>query len=173
MPDISEILKRAKRRQKSVFLCLAGDLVAELESLERQLADAGSDTWRPDSLASEDPRTVLAKKVGAARGKVRKSYTEFKFQSLGDRAFSDLIAAHPPQEKGQAWDPATFPKALVSASSIDPVMSPEQVAELFEILNDGQRSELCHGAYDVNAEAPGIPFSLSASGILDSLTAGK
>ena len=173
MPDITEILKRATRRQKSVFLCLAGDLVAELERAERQLAEAGGDAWQPDSLAAEDPRVALAKKVAAARDKVRKSYTEFKFQSLGDKEFSDLVAAHPSQEKGQAWDPATFPKALVSACSVDPVMTPDQVTELFEILNDGQRAELCHGAYDVNAEAPGIPFSLGASGILDSLIAGK
>ncbi|MBB4985037.1 hypothetical protein [Streptomyces nymphaeiformis] len=172
MPDISEILKKAKRRQKSVHLCLAGDLVAELEELERQLSEAG-DAWSPDSLAATDPRVALAKKVAAARDKVRKSYTEFRFQSLGDKGWSDLLAEHPGKEQGHAWDPDTFPKALIAASAVDPEMLPEQVSELFEILNEGQREQLFQCAFDVNREAPGIPFSLSASGILEALTAGK
>jgi hypothetical protein len=173
MPDISEILKKAKRRQKSVHLCLAGDLVADLEGLERQLADVGGDAWSPDSLADEDPRTALAKKVAAARDKVRKSYTEFKFQALGDKEWSDLLAAHPPKDKNQSWDIETFPKALIAACAIDPVMLSDQVVELFQILNAGQREELFQGAFDVNTEAPGVPFSLSASGILEALTAAR
>jgi len=159
MPDISEILKKAKRREKSVFLCLAGDAVAELEGLEKQLAKLG-DAWQPDSLAASDPRIKLAKQVAAAR-------------ALGDREWSDLHAAHPAKEKGQAWDPETFAPALISACSVDPVMTVEQVRELFELLNAGQRDVLWQGAYDANVEATGIPFSLNASGILDSLTAGK
>ncbi|MFE6785200.1 hypothetical protein ACFVFF_23375 [Streptomyces sp. NPDC057680] len=172
MPDISEILKKAKRRQKSVHLCLAGDLVAEMEKLERQLSEAG-DAWSPDSLAAADPRAELVKKVAAARDKVRASYTEFRFQSLGDKGWSDLLAEHPGKEQGHLWDPETFPKALIAASAVDPEMLPEQVAELFEVLNEGQRTQLFQCAYDVNNEAPGIPFSLSASGILEALTAGK
>ena len=172
MPDISEILKKAKRRQKSVHLCLAGDLVADLEALERQLAEAG-DAWSPDSLAAADPRVALAKKVAAARDKVRKSYVEFRLQALGDKEWSDLLAAHPGKEKGHGWDPETFPKALIAACAVDPVMLPDQVSELFEVLNEGQRAELFQCAYDVNSEAPGVPFSLSDSGILAALTAGK
>lgn len=172
MPDISEILKRAKRRQKSVSLCLAGDAVAELEGLEQQLAKLG-DAWQPDSLAATDPRAKLAKQVHAARERVRASETEFRFQALGDREWSDLHAAHPSKEKGQAWDPETFPHALIAACSVDPVMTAEQVIELFELLNAGQRDALFQCAYDANVEATGIPFSLSASGILDSLIAAK
>jgi hypothetical protein len=172
MPDISEILKKAKRREKSVFLCLAGDAVAELEGLEKQLAKLG-DAWQPDSLAASDPRIKLAKQVAAAREHVRASETEFRFRALGDREWSDLHAAHPAKEKGQAWDPETFAPALISACSVDPVMTVEQVRELFELLNAGQRDVLWQGAYDANVEATGIPFSLNASGILDSLTAGK
>ncbi|MFJ3201020.1 hypothetical protein [Streptomyces sp. NPDC086989] len=172
MPDISEILKKARRRQKSVFLCLAGDELAELERLEKELAGLG-DAWAPGSLAETDPRKKLAEKVAAAREAVRASETEFRFEALGDRAWSDLIAAHPPKEKGNAFDPETFAPALIAACAIDPVMSVDQVKELFDVLNHAQRDVLWQGAFDVNTEATGIPFSLTASGILDSLTAGK
>ncbi|MFD4912857.1 hypothetical protein ACFWNR_06495 [Streptomyces virginiae] len=172
MPDISEILKRAKRRQKSVFLCLAGDALAELDQLEKALAALGN-AWQPDSLAAQDPRAELAKQVSAARDKVRASETEFRFEALGNKAWSDLHAEHPSSVKGQAWDPETFPPALIAACAVDPVMTVEQVRELFEVLNAGQCDQLFQGAYDANTEATGIPFSLNTSGILDSLIAAK
>lgn len=172
MPDISDILKRAKPREKSVFLNLAGDEVAEVERLERQMAEL-SDTWQPDSLAGGNPHAKLAKQIKAARDRMAKAEVEFRLRALGDKAWSDLIAAHPSKNKGEAWDPETFPKALVATCCVDPVMTVDQAEELFEVLNEGQRAELCQGAYDVNAEATSIPFSVSASGILNSLTAGK
>jgi hypothetical protein len=172
MADIAQILKAAKKRQKSVFLCLAGDKVAELARLEHQLAGLGK-AWEPTSLAETDPRTQLAKKVASARKAVRAEETEFVFQALGDKEWSDLLAAHPSDNKDQLWDPETFGPALISACALDPVMTDEQVRELFEVLNAAQRDELWRGAYDVNVEAPSIPFSLTESGILEALTAAK
>jgi hypothetical protein len=172
MPDITDILKKAKRRQKSVFLALAGDKLAELERLEKELAALG-DAWAPGSIAETDPRKKLAEKVSAVRQAVRDSETEFKFEALGDKAWSDLVAAHPPKEKGHAFDPETFAPALIAACAIDPVMTPDQVKELFDVFNHAQRDALWQGAFDVNTEATGIPFSLTASGILASLTGEK
>ncbi|MEV5138425.1 hypothetical protein AB0K71_05705 [Streptomyces syringium] len=172
MPDISEILKRAKPRERSVFLCLAGDEAAEVERLERQLAEL-SDTWAPASLGATNPGEKLAKQIKAARERMRKGEVEFKLRALGDKTWSDLVAAHPSKNKNEAWDPQTFPKALLSQCCVDPVMTADQVTELFEVLNEGQRNELMQAAYDVNAEATSVPFSVSASAILSSLTAGK
>lgn len=171
MPDITEILKRARPRERSVTLCLAGDEAAEVERLERQLAEL-SDTWQPDSLGAKDPSEALAKRIKAARDRMRKSEAEFRFRALGEKTWSDLLAAHP-GGKGQSFDPDTFPKALISAAAIEPAMTPDQVTELFEVLNEGQRQDLWQAAFEVNTEATSIPFSVSASGIFNSLSDGK
>lgn len=171
MPDFSEILKRARPREKSVSICLAGDELAEVERLERELASVGE--WRSESLAAKNPAEALTKRISAARARMKKAEVEFKFRALGDKAWSDLVVAHPSKNKHEAWDPETFPKALLAVCCVDPVMTPDQVGELFEVLNEGQRGELVQAAYDTNAEATSIPFSLSGSGILNSLTAGK
>lgn len=172
MADIADILKKAKRREKSVYLCLAGEEIAELDRLERKLAAMGK-AWEPGSLADADPRDKLAKQVSGLRKKIRESETEFRFRALGDREWSDLLAAHPSPDADKMWDPETFGPALIAACAVDPVMTAEQVKELFEVLNGAQRDELWRGAYEVNVEAPGIPFSLADSGILDSLIGGK
>jgi hypothetical protein len=66
VPDINDILKRARPREAPVVLYLAGDKAAELERLERQLADLGT-SWQPGSLAETDPRTALAEQIATAR----------------------------------------------------------------------------------------------------------
>lgn len=177
MPNIEDILKRAKPREKSVWICVAGDLLSEVDRLERELREVG-EGWSPDSLASSDPREKIAKRIKTVREAMKKAEVEFKFRAIGDRAWSDLVAAHPPKKQGaggqtMAWDPETFPRALVSASAVDPVMTPEQLDALFELLNEGQRTEMFECAYAVNTEATSIPFSVTASGILSSLTDGK
>ncbi|MEO3978769.1 hypothetical protein [Streptomyces sp. CAU 1734] len=172
MPDISEILKKAKAREKSVFICLAGDLLAEADRLEKQLQET-TEEFRADSLASANPAEKLSRELKAVREKMRKAEVEFRFRALGARAYSDLLAAHPGKEPGEGFDPDTFPQALVSACAVDPVMTPEQAGELFEVLNEGQRNTLMQGAYDVNNETASLPFSVTASGILGSLTGGK
>jgi hypothetical protein len=172
MPDISEILKRAKARESVVSLCLAGDEVAEVERLERKLGELSSD-WAPSSMADSNPAEKIAKQIKAARDRMRKSEVEFRLRSLGAKAWSDLVAAHPSKNKNEAWDPNTFPQALLAACCVDPEMKPADVDALFEVLNEGQRNEILQAAYDVNAEATSIPFSVSASGILASLTGEK
>lgn len=172
MPDINEILKRAKPREKTVPICLAGDELAEIERLEQELANLPA-SWRADSLAAKDPGEAIRKKIETVKARMRKAEVPFRLRALGDKAWSDLVAAHPSKNKHEAWDPETFPKALLAVCCVDPVMTADQVGELFEVLNMGQREELCQAAYDVNAEATSIPFSLSASGILNSLTDGK
>ena len=168
--DIEAILKQAKPRETTVPIYMAGDLVAEIERLERQLAEVGAAQWQADSLASTNPTTAIAQKIEAARKKLKASEVEFRFRALPDDQWSDLLAAHPPKDpEKQLFDPDSFPRALIAACALDPVMTPEQVDRLFAVLNQGQRNSLFDGAYQVNVEGTSVPFSVSASGILAAL----
>lgn len=179
MADIEAWLKKAKPRETTVPICLAGDVVAEAERLERQLADAGGGTWTADSLAATNPAAALVERIEAARKKIKASEVEFRFRALPDwsddpavTTWSDLLAKHP-GGPDQLFDPETFPRALVAACAIDPVMSADQVNRLFAVLNEGQREALFNGAYSVNKEGTTVPFSLNASAILAGLGDAK
>lgn len=174
MADIEALLKKAKARETTVPVYLAGDLVAEIERLERQLAEAGSAQWRADSLADTNPTRAIAEKIEAARKRLKASEVEFRFRALPDAQWSDLLAAHPPKDpERETFNTDTFPRALIAACAIDPVMNPEQVDRLFGVLNQGQRNDLFNGAFQVNTEGTNLPFSVSASAILGALGDGK
>jgi hypothetical protein len=172
MPDISDILNRAKPRETTLPIYLDGSAASEVEQLERQLAGL-ADTWAPDSLAATDPSKDLAQQIQAARTRMQESAVEFRLRALGDKVWSDLLAAHPAKNADELWDPTTFPKALVAACCLDPVMTESEVGQLYEVLNEGQRGELFRAAYSVNTEATSIPFSVSASAILAALGDAK
>ncbi|MGW7359473.1 hypothetical protein ACWGI0_23275 [Streptomyces sp. NPDC054802] len=171
MPDIKDVLKKVRPRELTVPVCLAGDLAAEVERLEAKLSSLSE--WRPDSIADQNPGIEIAEKIASARREMQESEVEFTFRALGAEAWSDLVAMHPGKTDEEAWDVDTLQPALVAASCVDPVMTREQLDELFEGLNLGQRQQLLDAAWQVNGEATSVPFSLHASAILASHTDGK
>lgn len=160
MPDISELLGGAKPREGGVPICLAGDLVGELERLHDELARVG-EKWAPESMADADPRLELVQRIEAVREDMRAASVTFRLRALGHRAFSNLVVAHPaPQsDSGVAYDAATFLPALVAACCIEPVMTVEQVGQLLDVVNDGQARELYAAALAINEEPSPLPFS--------------
>ena len=171
MPDIKDILARAKPREHSVRVCVAGDLAAEYDRLQAELAQVA--TWQPQSMAEENPASDIAERMSALQEEMKGAEVEFVFRALGRKAWSDLVAQHPGKTSEDPWDDETLGPALVAACAIDPVMTDGDVEELFETLNVGQRQQLIEGAWQVNGEATAVPFSLHASAILASRTDGK
>jgi hypothetical protein len=171
MPNIKEVLAKAKPREHTVRICVAGDVAAEYDRLEAELTSTAQ--WQPQSMAEANPSTALAERMVALQEQMREAEVEFTFRALGKLAWSDLVAQHPSSIEGELVDADSLAPALVAACAVDPEMTPEDVDELFETLNHGQRQKLTEAAWHVNGEATNVPFSLHASAILASLTAEK
>jgi hypothetical protein len=168
MASIEDILKQAKPRERTVKVCIAGDIAGELETLQDELARVSSD-WEPSDLAEVHPGRELAERMKALREQARAAEVPFTLRYVGDKAYSDLLAAHPADNDNEAFNSATFPRALIAASCTDPVMTEEQAAELFEKLNQGEIKKLFDAAWDVHNAADVVPFSLAASALLAAL----
>lgn len=173
MPDISDILARVKPREVPARICLAGDVAAEVEALQDELARVSED-WEPADLTDVHPGRSAAQKLAAARDLMRAAEVEFRFRYIGDRAYHDLLAKHPSSDPAHVFDSDTFPTALIAASCIDPVMTEKQVAELFESINEGQIKKLFDAAWEAHNGAPeAVPFSLAVSALLAGLGGEK
>ncbi|MFF1281048.1 hypothetical protein [Streptomyces sp. NPDC058299] len=168
MPDIGDILKQAKPRERTVMVCVRGDLAGEAERLAAELART-SDDWEPSDLTETHPGRELAAQLKAVREQIKAAEVPFLLRYIGDRAYSDLVAAHPSEKDDELFDSDTFPRALIAASCVDPVMTEDQVAELFEVINEGQIKALFDAAWDVHHSADVVPFSLAASALLAAL----
>ncbi|MET8982141.1 hypothetical protein ABZX85_41815 [Streptomyces sp. NPDC004539] len=174
MPDITEILKAATPRQRTVQVCVRGDLASEVERLTDELARV-TENWEPESIADEHPGRRIAAELKTARDAAKAAEVPFLLRYIGDRAYHDLLAAHPSENANELFDDRTFPKALIAAACVDPKMTAEQAAELFEAVNQGEQKKLFDGAWEVHNDAASTasPFSLAASALLAGLGGEK
>lgn len=106
-----------------VRLCLRADLVAEIASLEAQLRDAkAQDTGSFVDTRAHD----LATRIVELQVEAQAHEVEFVFTSIGRRAWTDLLLAHPAPdaqlevEPEIPYDLETFPAAAMLASCTSP-----------------------------------------------------
>jgi len=162
--DIKKILAAARARETTVAVCLAGDLAAEADRLTAELDRLGEPGAARSSLADVDPRAALVADLDTVIELMRSNEVTFRFRKIPDKEYSDLVAAHPSEDEDEAWNADTFPPALVAASCIDPAMSDEDVAELWDVLPFGSRIQLGNAAYNAcRGGAVSIPTSRAVS----------
>ncbi|MFI6296861.1 hypothetical protein ACIBEJ_35090 [Nonomuraea sp. NPDC050790] len=171
--DIADIIGNVKRPEKTVPICLAGDLQAEFEDLERDLAIARDQPEEGTLAGGANPlATQIAQQIVELRERMREHTTVFRFRGLQRKKFKDLVAAHPPSDEdkdaGNDVDWETFGVALVSACAVEPQMSVEQAGELADELTQAQWDSLFAASYSVNKRDVDVPFSYAASAVLSS-----
>lgn len=170
--SIQDILKQATPRERTVNVCIRGDLAGRVESLAEDLKKVSED-WEPSDLTEEHPGRTIAAELKKAREEARAAEEPFTLRYIGDKAYSDLIAAHPSDSENELFNSDTFPRALIAASCIDPVMTEEDAVALFEVINEGEIKKLFDAAWDVHHSSDVVPFSLAASALLAGLTGEK
>lgn len=169
--SIDDILKQATPRERIVKVCIRGDLAGEAERLTGELAKA-SEEWEPTDLTGVHPGRAIAAELKSVREQIQAAEVPFLLRYIGDKPYSDLLAAHPGDTDNELFN-ADFPKALIAACCVDPVMTEDQAAELFETINQGEIKRLFDGAWDVHNSSEIVPFSLAASALLAALGGEK
>lgn len=160
MTQFADIKERFRAREKVVMVAMAGDLLAEHESLSEEL-DAALAATRT-SLADGTSTQQLAERIAQLEADIEDSRVPFRFRGLGRNTYKTLERAHPDPDGG-AWNVETFPAALVAACSLDPVMSAEQVAELVDMVTEGEFGRLFQAAFAACNDANDVPFNGRAS----------
>lgn len=177
MTTYAEKLKRARKPRRTVDICLAGDLIAEYERLEKQLAEAQQ---APVGQSMEDSgaRVEIAEKIEALRTEMRAFTEEFVLEALSGKKYRALKAEHPPRQndEGEVIDSDRaldvnmdeFAGPLIRACLVSPVLDDEEWAATEEALTDRQWDDLVAASIWANEGRVNIPFSRAASAILAS-----
>lgn len=167
---IADIIGSIKRPEKTVPICLAGDLQAEFEDLERDLAVARETPAHGGTLAgSANPlATQIAQQIVELRERMRQHTTVFRFRGLSSKGYSDLVAEHAPSDesKGDDVDWKSFTPALVAACAQAPEMTVAEAGQLADALTQAQWDALAVAAFSVNKRDVDVPFSYAASAVL-------
>lgn len=167
MASIDDVLAQARPKTTTVKVCLRGDLLAQHDQLEAELAEAR----RKDALSNKpDAAGKVAERIEALQADLDATAVSFTFQAVGQKRWTDLLLEHPPTDEdraeGAAFNPRTFPVAAIAESCAEPSMTREQADRLFEVCNFGQWEQLWSACIAANVEGTSIPFSYAASAVL-------
>jgi hypothetical protein len=146
-----------KLPERSVSLCLRGDLQDAYEDIQRRIDDLPS-KWESGSLSDVNPRIALERQREEVRDEMAAHEKVFRFRALPRQQYAELLVRH--QNDRGGLDPATWPIALIAACLFEPwTLSEDQVAQLPQRMSDIQFQQLYDTALACNREGVSVPFS--------------
>jgi hypothetical protein len=173
MSNYRERLKQARLPERTVDVCLRGDLLAEWEALDRRLRRQTEDT---DSMEGPD-NSALIERVRELEAEMSEHTDTFRLRAMPKFKFRKLVADHPPR-LDEAENPVredavlgvnrdTMLPALIRASVVEPELDEEDWKALLDedegILTDRQFGDLADTAWFLNRGEVDVPFSHAAS----------
>lgn len=184
---------KGRKAERTVPICLAGDLVAQLEQLE---ADAAAARIAAKTTASKEDAGggAIVEKILALQAEMRESTETFRLRAIAPRRYQALREAHPPRrnEAGEldaldgrlGFNRATMLPELVQLCTVSPELDAAGWRELFGdteeeasrleadgradevvegLLTYGQMADLQNAAYALNELEIDVPFSPAVS----------
>jgi hypothetical protein len=172
MTGLLDIIREAKRPERSVELCLRGDLVGEFEALDRQLREGLQS--RDDSFGGSGNGRKVADRMEELRAEMRGSSVIFHLRAIGSARSTDLIAGHPPRpdedrDKTLGYNPVAYYPALVRECCDrlergDETVPAAEMSDadwdyLFDALSQQQYDALVNAAWALDHDSIEVPTS--------------
>lgn len=140
---------RKQPNTRKVTIALDPEVADEFDSAKdrletaKRMVDIHKDRGGPLYAEACDELVSATEAFDAAKAVVQESSQEFTFKAIGRRAYEDLMMDHLPtadqvvkaKKAGggePAFNPDTFPPALILASCVDPILTEADVKEIWE-----------------------------------------
>ena len=169
LKNFKAMMAEARLPERTVQICLRGDLVADHEAAERELERA--EKAAITSLAGNGTAEI-ADRIQALEEQMREHTYAFRLRAMPKPKFRAIVAAHPSRrdDEGRVIDAdrlgvnsETFFDALILTCLVDPELTAEEFGELADVLTENQYDHLSTAAWNLNKDEVDIPFSLAAS----------
>lgn len=191
---LDEKLASVKRIEDRMVIHFPGPLRAEWTRIKDEFDQLKARKTATEMLNPDPEERKLAAALADLEEQMREDSVEVTLRALrrqrtpatpkDEATWLEIVAAHPPRKgadgKPEPRDAAsgfnwlTFPEALIRASVVDPVMTPEQWDMLlYEVITDRQFDALYDKAFRLNRSDVDIPFSHVASKTLKSGTPSR
>lgn len=160
--DLDSWIDDARLPEKAETVYGRADLVAEHQSLEKQLQQAQRDSLNDDRIVN--PADELAARLRDVEERMQASALTFRFRALTGPEAKEVRNSVPKDDDGEPEnDPLVA--AWLAASCVSPAnVTPEQMLKIRGRIGEGQYALLWSAAFSVsNDRRVDVPFSLAAS----------
>lgn len=148
---------------EEVAICGRPDLIAEHAKVEAEIAGH----VRTASLTG--PPSELVDRLAALEAEIESSVTVVRLRALGNGAWLDLMAAHPPtaaqKELGYSVNRDEFEVAALAACAVEPTYAEDQAQRMRRTLAPGEWGVLTSAIRRLHEERSSVPKSLLLSAL--------
>jgi hypothetical protein len=144
MATIDDILNRKQPNRRTVWMPYDAQLAEAYQEAEAQ-RDVASNiaTVRVDDKEAASKLIEAEEKLAELKATLRAESIKFVFRAVGRKRYEELVMAHQPTNKqlqkareqrqdAPDFNEDTFPQAIVAACLEEPVLSPEEVNQLWD-----------------------------------------
>lgn len=148
---------------EEVPVCGRPDLIFEHAKAESEMARHAA------TFALSGPPTELVERLAALEAEIEQSVTVVRLQGLGNGAWLDLRAQHPPtreqKDNGFGVNPDTFEAAALVACAVEPTYEDDQAHRMRRTLAPGEWGALTDAIYRLHEGRSNVPKSLLLSAL--------
>lgn len=169
MSTIKERLAAAKLPERSLEVCLRGDLAAEHDDLERQLKVARqSEGGGRKRVGSKSDAKTIAEKMQAVREQMAGEMLELRIRALPRAEWQALVRKNPPVkddegDKALGVNLAGLMEEAIPRCVVEPELDADDWEQLNTVLSAAEYDRLLSVVWDVNRSGVDIPKSRLAS----------
>lgn len=165
-PDLTALLSAARLPERTVDLCLRGDLQAEWEALQQDLENARRSAG--ESLAAGVDGAEIEEQIRELEATMAAAVLTARLRAVSRGTFQAMALAHPPRPDNQrdqlyGFNIETFNADLIRLCWAEPALDDEQWAQLMAVLTPGQYRLLADTCEVLNHSPVDLPFSSSGS----------
>lgn len=166
--QVREMIQKAHLPEKTVHLCLRGDLQGELDDLQYQLqqvAKTPRESLSDDGGAAET-REILDR-MEQLRDEMESAKIPVKLRALERPKWMKLLAKHPPRkddpgDRGLGVNAESFFDELIYECWVTPELDRDEIRSLLDVLTAAQFEKLQEAAWMLNRRDVDVPFSRNA-----------
>ena len=167
MTSIKDRLAAAKLPERSIQVCLRGDLAAEFDELERKLREVREDAG-PRRVATKSEAAEIAGKMRELQEQMRAEMVTLRVRALPRAEWQKIVRDNPPREDN-AGDMAVggnltgIMEHAIPRCVVEPEMDAEDWEQFNNVISAGDYDQLMTVVFDVNRSGASVPKSRLAS----------
>lgn len=169
MSSFKERLAAAKLPERSLQVCLRGDLAAEFDDLERKLRDArNAETSGRKRVGTKSESLQYVEQIEAVRAQMAAEMVDVRIRALPRNEWVALCKEHPPREdndgdRAMGGNLETLMPVAIRRCIVEPEMDDADWEQFQAVLSSGDFDRLLNVTFDVNRSGVDVPKSRLAS----------
>lgn len=163
-----DIIKSARLPERTVSVCVRGDLVADIDALEADLKQALENRASNGRLAAGEKKRSeeIAAQIHAKQDEMAEHTLSLRVRALKPAVWREMVAKYPPaKDSGLVVDVVALMGEAIPASTVAPDLDADDWETLNESLPNGEMAKLIDAVWELNTQGVDVPKSLLASAI--------